>query len=122
MLSGREIELGFMRAGYKTQKEMGDSCGLPRLTIFRIIKKGQKPTVEQLEKIKEVIGEHTKQKDSDPHHNKDPMAELFREEIRKNILLEAEIERLKEEIKELEPWDGKERRISGQRREGGGRK
>lgn len=122
MLTGREIELGFLSKGLKTQIEMGKACGLPRLTIFRIIKRGQKPTVEQLEKIMGIIGEYIKHNEPKPNHNKDPMAELFREEVKKNTLLEIEIAQLKGKIKELEKWDGKERRFSERRRVGGGRK
>lgn len=118
MLTGREIELGFLRAGYKTHKEMGDSCGLPRLTIFRIIKKGQKPTLEQNEKILSVIIK-TEEKQDGTFHNKDPILELLKKFIDDVGQMREELRDLKEKMSShLSDGD----RHSERRREGGRQK
>jgi hypothetical protein len=70
MLTGKEIELGFLRKGLKTHAAMGNACGLNRLQIFRIIMRGQKPTIEQYEKILKVIEPLEQQKET--YHSKDP--------------------------------------------------
>jgi len=120
MLTGQEIKLGFMQAGYRTFIEMGKITGFGRQTIWRIINKGQIPTLPQYEKIMEIIGKYIEKDNTELFHNKNPIIELYREEVRKNAFLEIEIGRLREKIKEFEKWDGTERRHSERRRVGGG--
>lgn len=109
---------------------MGDACGLPRLTIFRIVKKNQKPTVEQYESILQVIGPE-KQEANHPADNLS-LYQIAKDlgsimEKINNIQREAhgDMEKLLDKIGRIEhdfmnhigkhpdgeiPWDGEERR------------